>query len=68
METNGTETPFVAEECIEQLRLCNSALQIPSEVSIHLDRSTHYPRRHHSEAKNTTPLSLLVSILLSNCI
>ena len=45
--TTGTETLFGAEELIEQLRVCNTALHIPSDVSIHLDRFAHSLRRHH---------------------
>ena len=55
--TTGTETLFDAEELLEQLRVCNSALQIPSEVSIHLDRFAHSLRRHHmSTTKRTTSI------------
>ena len=47
-EKNRNETSlFDVEELIEQLRVCNTALHIPSDVSIHLDRFAHSLRRHH---------------------
>ena len=47
-DTNGVETSlFDAEELIEQLRVCNSALNIPSDATIHLARFVHAIRSCH---------------------
>ena len=38
-ETNGNETSiFDVEELIKQLQVCNSVLNMPSDMTIHLDR------------------------------
>ena len=50
-ETNGNETClFDVEELIKQLRVCNSALNMPSDVTIYLDRYAHPIRRRHMDA------------------
>ena len=54
--TTGTECLFEAEELLEQLRVCNSALRIPSEVSIHLDRYAHSLRRFHMKTNKRDTL------------
>ena len=43
----GTVNLFDVEELIKQLRVCNSALQMPSEATIHLDRFAHAIRKYH---------------------
>ena len=46
-EWTGTVNLFDAEELIKQLGVCNLALQMPSEATIHLDRFAHAIRKHH---------------------
>ena len=65
-DTNGVETSlFDAEELIEQLRVCNSVLNIPSDVTIRLDRFAPAIRRSHM-ATTTTRTTTITSHFKAN--
>ena len=57
--TNGNDTSlFDMEELNEQLRVCNSALNMPADVTINLDPYAHSIRRRHmAVAKHSTTIN-----------
>ena len=51
----GSEELLDAEDCIEQLRIFNTAHKLPSDVAIHIDRYAHSLRRYQMGSKKKNP-------------